>query len=71
MDSIKAKSQVKAADTSEAATGSSTKWEKPTGTHAWDYRQGGKELKPEAAESATADVQSAKLKQLLGRIKTG
>jgi KaiC/GvpD/RAD55 family RecA-like ATPase len=70
MDSIKARSQIKVADTESTGT-TSTKWEKPTGTHAWDYQSGGKELKPEAAEKVTADVQSAKLKQLLGKIKTG
>jgi hypothetical protein len=69
MDSIKAKSQVSAA-ANETADGTSTKWEKPTGTHAWDYQPGGKELKPEVAGKITADVQSAKLKQLLGKIKT-
>ena len=60
MDSIKAKSTV--ATTDEADT---TKWEKPTGTHAWD--------KPMAQSSDTpkisVDVQSAKLKQLLGNLK--
>ena len=70
MDSIKARSQIKVADT-ESTGSTSTKWEKPTGTHAWEYQSGGKELKPEAAEKVTADVQSAKLKQLLGKIKTG
>jgi KaiC/GvpD/RAD55 family RecA-like ATPase len=70
MDSIKARSQIKVADTESTGT-TSTKWEKPTGTHAWDYQSGGKELKPEVAEKVTADVQSAKLKQLLGKIKTG
>ena len=70
MDSIKARSQVKLADAESTGT-TSTKWEKPTGTHAWEYQSGGKELKPEAAEKVTADVQSAKLKQLLGKIKTG
>jgi len=68
MDSIKARSQVKATDT-ETTGSTSTKWEKPTGTHAWDYQPGGKELKPEVAEKISADVQSAKLKQLLGQIK--
>jgi KaiC/GvpD/RAD55 family RecA-like ATPase len=71
MDSIKARSQIKVADTESTAGTTSTKWEKPTGTHAWDYQPGGKELKPEAAEKVTADVQSAKLRQLLGKIKTG
>ena len=70
MDSIKARSQIKVADSESTGT-TSTKWEKPTGTHAWEYQSGGKELKPEAAEKVTADVQSAKLKQLLGKIKTG
>jgi len=69
MDSIKAKSQLRTAD-SETTSSASTKWEKPTGTHAWDYQPGGKELKPEVAEKVTADVQSAKLKQLLGQIKS-
>jgi len=71
MDSIKARSQIKVADTESTFGTTSTKWEKPTGTHAWEYQSGGKELKPEAAEKVTADVQSAKLKQLLGKIKTG
>ena len=57
MDSIKARSQVKAADAPEES--SPTKWERPTGTPAWE--QGPK---------VTADVQSAKLKQLLGQIKS-
>jgi hypothetical protein len=69
MDSIKAKSQLRTADP-ETTDSASTKWEKPTGTHAWDYQPGGKELKPEIAEKVTADVQSAKLKQLLGQIKS-
>jgi UDP-3-O-[3-hydroxymyristoyl] glucosamine N-acyltransferase len=34
MDSIKAKSQVKAAD---EVQGTSTKWERATGTPAWEY----------------------------------
>lgn len=59
MDSIKAKASVKPSDTGDT-------WEKPTGTSAWE--------KP-ASQSVdvpkvTADVQSAKLKQLLGKIKT-
>jgi hypothetical protein len=68
MDSIKAKSQLKPADPDSPGS-TSTKWEKPTGTHAWDYQSGGKELTPDAAEKITADVQSTKLKQLLGQIK--
>jgi hypothetical protein len=31
---------------STSTSAGSTKWEKPTGTHAWDYQAGGKELKP-------------------------
>jgi hypothetical protein len=63
MDSIKAKSQVVAENSDET----SPVWSKPAGgTHAWD--------KPMAqsgnAPKSTADVQSAKLKQLLGSIKT-
>ena len=57
MDSIKAKSQVKAADSGDESA--QPKWERPTGTPAWE--QGPK---------VTADVQSAKLKQLLGQIKS-
>jgi len=57
MDSIKARSQVKAADTPEE--NSPPKWERATGTPAWE--QGPK---------VTADVQSSKLKQLLGQIKS-
>ena len=56
LDSIKAKSIAKAAD--EAEVNSTAKWEKATGTPAW-----------EQAPKATADVQSNKLKQLLGQIK--
>ena len=57
MDSIKAKSQVRAVDAEE--TGNvSTKWERATGTPAWE--QTGK---------VEAEVQSNKLKQLLGNIK--
>jgi len=59
MDSIKAKSSVgPAVSTQDAAD--SKKWEKPTGgTAAWDYP-----LK------VTAEVQSSKLKGLLSKIKT-
>jgi KaiC/GvpD/RAD55 family RecA-like ATPase len=56
MESIKAKSQAKAAGETE---GNSNKWERPTGTPAW-----------EQPAKVSADVQSAKLKQLLGQIKT-
>ena len=55
MDSIKAKSQLKPADTTEDK---SPPWERPTGTPAW-----------EQPAKVTGDVQSAKLKQLLGQIK--
>jgi len=62
MDSIKAKSQVKTADTSEE-TESSLPWERATGTPAWE--------KPsQETGKVSAEVQSAKLKQLLGKIKT-
>jgi hypothetical protein len=59
MDSIKAKSQV---------TGStSAPWEAPEGgTHAWDKPT----VKHEDMPKISADVQSAKLKQLLGKIKS-
>jgi hypothetical protein len=56
MDSIKAKATANAASTSDGST--STKWERPTGTPAW-----------EQPAKVSADVQSAKLKQLLGQIK--
>ena len=68
MDTIKARSQITTVDTESTK---STKWEKPTGTHAWEYQAGGTELKPEIAEKVTADVQSAKLKQMLAGIKKG
>ncbi len=59
MDSIKAKSKINA-----EAGGTS---ERPTGTHAWD--------KPMAvsgeSSKVSGEVQSAKLKQLLGKIKSG
>jgi len=59
MDSIKARSTV-------ATENAPTKWEKPTGTHAWDKPM----VHSDDAPKVTADVQSAKLKQLLGKIKT-
>jgi hypothetical protein len=62
MDSIKARSQVKAADTGESSD-SSPPWERATGTPAW-------EKPPQETGKVTADVQSAKLKQLLGQIKS-
>jgi hypothetical protein len=55
MDSIKARSQVKPAEEGSAEP---TKWERATGTPAW-----------EQAPKVEAEVQSAKLKQLLGAIK--
>ena len=62
MESIKAKSKI----TADGEAGGTTS-EKPTGTHAWD--------KPMAMSGDTAkvsgEVQSAKLKQLLGKIKSG
>ena len=60
MDSIKARSSAKPAQgsTAEGETASQP-WERATGTPAWE--QGTK---------VTADVQSAKLKQLLGQIKS-
>jgi len=61
MDSIKAKSIAKAADELEG-NGSSVKWEKATGTPAW-------EKPPQETAKVTADVQSNKLKQLLSQIK--
>jgi KaiC/GvpD/RAD55 family RecA-like ATPase len=61
MDSIKARSQVKAADGESSE--SSPPWERATGTPAW-------EKGPHETGKVTADVQSAKLKQLLGQIKS-
>ena len=64
MDSIKAKANFSSGDAEEKPPA----WERPKGgTHAWD--------KPQAqatdAPRVTAEVQSAKLKQLLGKIKSG
>jgi hypothetical protein len=56
LDSIKTKSTV-------APGSASTASERPTGTPAWE--------KPMATSKVAADVQSNKLKQLLGQIKTG
>ena len=61
MDTIKARSQVKP-DEGEETGNVSTKWERATGTPAW-------EQPPQDTAKVTADVQSAKLKQLLGQIK--
>jgi len=68
MDTIKARSQITTVDTESTK---STKWEKPTGKHAWEYQTGGTESKSEDTEKVTADVQSAKLKQMLAGIKKG
>jgi hypothetical protein len=57
MDSIKAKSQV--------AASSDAPWEKATGTHAWDKPM----VKHGDVAKVSAEVQSNKLKQLLGQIK--
>jgi len=62
MDSIKARSQIKTTETAEASE-SSPPWERATGTPAW-------EKGPQETGKVTADVQSAKLKQLLGQIKS-
>jgi KaiC/GvpD/RAD55 family RecA-like ATPase len=63
MDSIKAKSQIKAAVTNEDNTSGSAR---PTGgTHVWDKPQSQSTDSPRV----TADIQSTKLKQLLGKIK--
>jgi archaellum biogenesis ATPase FlaH len=57
MDAIKAKATVGAVEAQEDAP---VKYEKPTGTPAW-----------ETGPKVSADVQSAKLKGLLNKIKTG
>jgi len=59
MDQIKAKSNVGAASTDESTA---PKFERATGTPAW-------EKGPQETGKVGADVQSAKLKQLLGQIK--
>ena len=59
MESIKAKAST------TAPTAEPAKWEKPTGTAAWD-----KPVVSDDAPKVTANVESAKLKQLLGKIKT-
>ena len=56
MESIKAKSQLKTAESADSEE--PTKWERATGIPVW-----------EQAPKVEADVQSAKLKQLLGTIK--
>jgi KaiC/GvpD/RAD55 family RecA-like ATPase len=64
MESIKAKSQVGPAAESEDTA--APKWERATGTPAW-------EKPPQPAQETgkiSADVQSAKLKSLLGKIKS-
>lgn len=63
MESIKTKSSVKSADGEESQ---SPVWQKPEGgTHAWD-----KPMAQADTGKITAEVQSAKLKQLLGKIKS-
>jgi len=62
MDSIKARSQVKTADTGGEGT-SSPPWERATGTAAW-------EKSPQETGKVIADVQSVKLKQLLAQVKS-
>ena len=57
MESIKARSQVSAANSTETST-ESKPWERAPGTPAWEQEP-----------KVTGDVQSAKLKQLLGQIK--
>ena len=57
MDSIKAKSQVSSAAADDAK---SVPWERPQAKEGFELE----------APKVTADVQSAKLKQLLGKIKT-
>jgi hypothetical protein len=60
MDSIKAKSQVSKSSSGTADSNDApSKWERATGTPAW-----------EQAPKVSGDVQSAKLKQLLGQIKS-
>ena len=60
MESIKAKSQVVAS--------SDAPWAAPTGgTHVWDKPM----VKHEDTAKVSGDVQSAKLKQMLGKIKAG
>ena len=59
MDQIKAKSNVSNASSDESTA---PKFERATGTPAW-------EKGPQETNKVTADVQSAKLKQLLGQIK--
>jgi KaiC/GvpD/RAD55 family RecA-like ATPase len=58
-DSIKPKTKV---NDSDETGGPTAKWERPTGTPAW-------EKGPEEVGKLSADVQSAKLKQLLSQIK--
>jgi len=57
MDAIKARSQIKPVETGSTSTAAPA-WERATGTPAWEQEP-----------KVSADVQSAKLKQLLGKIK--
>ena len=59
LDSIKTRSSVSSSTVDSAEDGNVPKeWSRPTGTHAWDQ-----------PPKVQADIQSAKLKQLLGQIK--
>ena len=64
MDAIKAKANVSAADATEDSS-AAPKWERAQGTPAWE-----KPLATNDSGKITADVQSTKLKQLLGKIKS-
>jgi hypothetical protein len=65
MDAIKAKSNTNAA----APVAGEQKWERATGTPAWEKPPAGAVV-DNTTGKITADVQSAKLKQLLGKINT-
>jgi hypothetical protein len=65
MDAIKAKANVSSADAMEDGS-TAPKWERAQGIPAWEQPAGSG-----IGGKVTADVQSAKLKQLLGKIKTG
>jgi hypothetical protein len=62
MDSIKARSQVRADEDGVVDENAPVKWNRPEGVSAW-------EKPPQETAKVSADVQSAKLKQLLGQIK--
>jgi hypothetical protein len=65
MDAIKAKANVGAADAAEDGS-DAPKWERAQGIPAWEQPAGSG-----IGGKVAGDVQSAKLKQLLGKIKTG